>query len=190
MNLLQRIFSHRTTRRFLKRTRYLWFVLVLVPFARYIRPELMPLAIGVSAFGQLIQAWCFASLVKDREVSIRGPYLMVRNPMYLGRFFLILGLVLLLGNAWIALGYTVLYYAYMYYRVKREEARLRRRHGEEYEAFCRKVRRFLPSLGALRDPHVRFFNKGMFLENNGHWNIVLTIVVYAAVYAVHRVWPA
>ena len=46
-------------------------------------------------FGQLIQTWCFASLVKNWQLTERGPYLMCRNPMYIGRYFLILGFVLL-----------------------------------------------------------------------------------------------
>jgi hypothetical protein len=30
---------------------------------------------------------------------------------------------------------------------------------------------------------VWFFDRGMFLENHGHWNIVLTLAAYAAIYA-------
>jgi hypothetical protein len=114
---------------------------------------------------------------------------MVRNPMYLGRFFLILGFVVLLGNAWIVAAYTILYYPYMLYRVKGEEGRLRRAYTEDFEAYCRRVRRFLPSLKPLGDPAVWFFDKQMFLENHAHWNILLTTVAYAAVYTLNRVWP-
>jgi protein-S-isoprenylcysteine O-methyltransferase Ste14 len=183
--VVQDLFANKPIRKFLKRTRYLWAVGLAYPLARYMIPELLPIAIGISLLGQLIQGWCFASLVKNRELSIRGPYLLVRNPMYLGRFFLILGFVCLLGSLPAIAVYTVLYYPYMLFRVKREERRLRRIYTEEFERFCREVGRFLPSLRRLGDPAVRFFDMAMFLENNGHWNILLTLAAYAAVYTLH-----
>ena len=183
---LQDLLTHRALRRFLVKTRFLLALVLIVPLARYMRPEWLPAALGVSLFGQLIQTWCLASLVKNRELSVRGPYLMVRNPMYLGRFFLILGFVLLLGNPWIIAAYVAVYYTYMYLRVKGEERRLRRAYTEDFDAYCRKVRRFLPSFGRLGDRAVWFFDKEMFLENHGHWNILLTILAYAAVYTLHR----
>jgi hypothetical protein len=182
---LQDLVSNRALRRLLFKTRYFLAVLLVVPLARYMEPAWLPAAVGISLFGQLIQAWCFASLVKNLELSERGPYLLVRNPMYLGRFFLILGFVCLLGRPLAIVAYTAVYYLYMFTRVKREERRLQRVFGDEYERYCHEVRRFLPSLRRLGDPSVRFFDTGMFLENHGHWNILLTLAAYAAVYAIH-----
>jgi hypothetical protein len=50
---------------------------------------------------------------------------MVRNPMYLGRFFILLGFLMLLDQWWLLLAYTVIYWLYMDARVQREEAHLR-----------------------------------------------------------------
>ena len=54
-------------------------------------------------FGEAIQLWCFASLDKGRTLAFNGPYALVRNPMYLGRYFILLGGLMLLGNAWLLL---------------------------------------------------------------------------------------
>jgi hypothetical protein len=185
---VQNLFTNRTLRRFLGQTRYLLALALVVPLARYMRPPLLPAGVAISLFGQLIQGWCFASLVKNLELSIRGPYMLVRNPMYLGRYFMILGFVVLL-DSWIAIGvYTVLYYPYMHYRVKGEEGRLRREYGEQFDAYCRDVGRFFPSLRKIGDPAVRFFDWKMFLSNNGHWNILLTLLAFAAIQTIHRLW--
>jgi protein-S-isoprenylcysteine O-methyltransferase Ste14 len=184
-DVLQDLFTNKPVRKFLFKIRYLLAVALVVPLARYMHPEWLGAAVGISLLGQAIQAWCFASLVKNRELSVRGPYLLVRNPMYLGRFFLILGFICLL-DSWIAIvAYTVLYYPYMLYRVKREERRLRRAYPDEFGRYCSEVRRFLPSLGRLGEPAVRFFDWAMFRENNGHWNILLTLAAYLVVYAIH-----
>lgn len=188
--VLQGLFANRSLRRMLFRTRYLLALVLILPLGRYMHPEWLPAAVGISLFGQLIQAWCFASLVKNRELSVRGPYVLVRNPMYVGRFFLILGFVCLLDSPLAIAAYAVLYYPYMLYRVKREERRLRRNYPEPFERYCREVRRFLPSLRRLGDPAVRFFDTRMFLDNHGHWNVLLTLAAYLAIYATHRHWPA
>jgi len=106
----------------------------------------------VSMAGEFIQLWCFASLDKNRDLACNGPYTLARNPMYLGRFFIILGIVMLLGNAWVILGYAVLYYFYMVNRVKREEVRLRAVLGAPYAEYCAAVRRFLPGRPYRRPP--------------------------------------
>jgi len=186
-DVLHDLFTNQQIRKLFYRTRYLLALLLVLPLARYMHPRLLPIAIGLSLIGQLIQGWCFASLVKNRELSIRGPYLLVRNPMYLGRYFLILGFIVLLSSPLAIVGYTVLYYLYMLYRVKREERRLNRAYTEEFRRYCAEVRRFWPSWGKIREPAVRFWDNVMFLENNGHWNILLTLVAYVAVTTLHIV---
>jgi protein-S-isoprenylcysteine O-methyltransferase Ste14 len=78
----------------------------------------------------------------------RGSYRLVRNPMYVGVLALIVGQGLLLGRAvlfaWAAAA-AVLFHAFV---VLHEERELRRRFGEEYEAYCRRVGRWLPRVFA------------------------------------------
>ena len=186
-DVLHDLFTNPPIRKLFYRTRYLLALVLVVPLARYMHPELMPIAIALSLVGQLVQGWCFASLVKNRELSIRGPYLLVRNPMYLGRYFLILGFVVLLDSPVAIAVYTVLYYLYMLYRVKREERRLNRAYHEDFRSYCAEVHRFWPTWGKLKDPGLFFWDNSMFLENNGHWNILLTLLAYFAVYTLYTV---
>ena len=68
---------------------------------------------------------------------------MVRNPMYLGRFVMLSGFVLLLGSGWLV-GFTIAYWAYMDARVQREEAHLRPISAPPTRDYRRNVRRFVP----------------------------------------------
>lgn len=182
---IQNIIGNKTLRDTLKRGRGLLGLILLWPLALYMKPETLPVALAISIFGQAIQTWCFASLVKNRELTIRGPYLLVRNPMYLGRYFLILGFVWLLGS-WIAvIAFTALYWVYMGARVRREETRLARKFGKDFEQFCRDVARFWPRPRRLGQPGVWFFDWGMFVENNAHWNILATLGAFGAVLLLH-----
>lgn len=176
------IFNHPVARQAFLKLRYVLFLVLLAALARYADGERLPAGFLVSLFGEVIQLWSFASLVKNEQLTARGPYVLVRNPMYLGRFFLILGPVLLLDNPYLAAVYVVLYYFYMINRVQREEARLTGILGQPYRDYCAQVNRFLPSFSRLSDPAVRFFNWKVLRRNNGHWNLLAMLLFYGALY--------
>lgn len=132
LDVIHRVFNNPFARKLFLRLRYVLFLVFLVLLALKADAAWLPAGFLVSLFGEAIQLWSFASLVKNEQLTARGPYVLVRNPMYLGRFFLILGLVVLLGNAYLIAAYVVLYYFYMVNRVQREERRLTEILGEPY----------------------------------------------------------
>jgi len=107
------------------------------------RPPMWP-GIAVALVGELIQIWASAHLRKNVEVVMSGPYAWVRNPMYLGRFLLGLGLTLLTWRWLLIAPYVIVFWLYAQARVLGEEARLRHKFGPEYDEYRRSVRRWLP----------------------------------------------
>jgi protein-S-isoprenylcysteine O-methyltransferase Ste14 len=180
LNAIHTLFNHPVARKIFLNLRYIFAIAAVAAIAYYARRELLCAGFVVSMFGQLIQLWSFASLVKNEQLTARGPYVMVRNPMYLGRFFLILGFVVVTGSYVAIVAYSLFYWFYMYNRVQREEARLSQLLGEPYRAYCARVNRFLPNLLKLGDPMVRFFDFGVMRRNNGHWNLLATLIAWAA----------
>ncbi|MHB8622059.1 MAG: methyltransferase family protein [Sulfuricaulis sp.] len=176
------IFNHPTARQAFLKLRYVLFLALLIVLALHTDRERLLTGFVVSLFGEAIQLWSFAALVKNAQLTARGPYVLVRNPMYLGRFFLILGVVLLLDNPYVAAVYVVLYYFYMVNRVQREETRLLGILGQPYRDYCAQVNRFLPSFGRLSDPAVRFFDWKVLWHNNGQWNFLAMLLFYGALY--------
>lgn len=152
-------------------------IVVLLPF---LRRDWFLAGFVVSMFGLTIQLWCFAALDKNANLAARGPYALVRNPMYLGRFFIVGGLLLLLGQPWLLLPYAAGYYLYMDSRVGREEARLRQIFGAPYERYCAQVRRFVPGLPPPGE-QVAVWDWKLFRQNHGPLNALLTLAVWAAV---------
>ena len=79
-----------------------------------------------------------------RRLVIRGPYRVVRNPMYLGAGLALGGACLFFGS-WALLGYAALFFLGTHvFVIAYEEPTLRRMFGQEYEAYCRQVRRWWP----------------------------------------------
>ncbi|MDH5512144.1 MAG: isoprenylcysteine carboxylmethyltransferase family protein [Gammaproteobacteria bacterium] len=178
LDAIHGLFNHPVARKIFLRLRYVLVLAVLVLLAFHAEVSRLLPAFLVSLFGEAIQLWSFASLVKNEQLTARGPYVLVRNPMYLGRFFLILGVVLLFGNDYLTGVYVVLYYFYMVNRVGREEKRLMELLGQPYRDYCARVNRFLPAIGRVLDPAVRFFNWDVLYRNNGHWNLLAMLLFY------------
>ncbi|MFN7935799.1 MAG: isoprenylcysteine carboxylmethyltransferase family protein [Bryobacteraceae bacterium] len=72
------------------------------------------------------------------------PYSMVRNPMYIGGLTALIGLALYLGSlAILVFGILWGMFAHLFV-VLYEEPVLRSKFGEEYEAYCAQVARWIP----------------------------------------------
>jgi protein-S-isoprenylcysteine O-methyltransferase Ste14 len=110
-----------------------------------------------AAAGLALMLWCVllfatagggtpAPVDPPVRLVIRGPYRIVRNPMYLGVFLLLLGEAVLWGSPGIlfyAAGVTAAFHCFI---VAYEEPGLRVRFGREYEAYRERVPRWFPAL--------------------------------------------
>ncbi|MEO7851608.1 MAG: isoprenylcysteine carboxylmethyltransferase family protein [Rubrivivax sp.] len=174
--------QHPGLRRFLVKMRVPIGIVVIVLLAPFVQRQWLLAGFVVSMLGEFIQIWCFASLDKNATLTIRGPYTMVRNPMYLGRYFIVLGFLMLAAQWWLLLAFTVVYWLYMDTRVQREEAHLRPIFGAPYDDYCAQVRRFMPGWPQAGKP-VAYWNGALFSQNNAGTNLLATLAVWALVAA-------
>ena len=180
MSWVHQLFNHTATRKLLRRLRVPLALGAMVLVFRHAQPRLFWPAFAISWLGEALQVWCFASLKKTKILAWRGPYAIVRNPMYLGRFFLLLGVLMLLESAWLLLSFSLVYYLYMVNRVKREEVTLRGVFGTDYDEYCRRIGRFLPRRIAREDlKQVPYFKLELFSRNHAHWNLLGTAIAWA-----------
>lgn len=84
-------------------------------------------------------------LFANQKLVTGGPYAIVRHPMYAGLLLASLG-SLLIYHTW-----TTLLFAFfapaLFIRARREEAALAAEFGEQWQAYCKRVRAFLPRFG-------------------------------------------
>ncbi|BCS95997.1 hypothetical protein DSLASN_16290 [Desulfoluna limicola] len=141
----------------------------------------------VSCLGQMLQVWCMSTIKTQKKLTTTGPYMFVRNPMYLGRFFLIFGVLMMTGNPFLLILLVIVYYFYMVNRVKREERSLAGIFGKDYEDYCRDVHPYLPGLKRFDPASLWSFNKESFVQNNVLTNIAVPFVCYITLYLVARI---
>jgi len=92
-----------------------------------------------------------APLQAQHQLIQNGPYAIVRHPMYLGYWLLLLG-VTLIYRAWAPLVFLVMCLASFFRRASREESTLAERFGDKWRAYTVRVPMFVPRglIGAKR----------------------------------------
>jgi len=99
------------------------------------------------ALGELIRFWALGFVEKKgKKLAMSGPYAFVRNPLYVGNFFLGLGVAVIVWN-WIILVLFLIGFLGIYTgTIRGEEKHLREMFGKSYEDYCQNVPSFLPRL--------------------------------------------
>lgn len=126
---------------------------LLLAGARPPKPGL-PAALLLAAGGALY-AWCVwdfacfgrgtpAPIDAPRRLVVRGPYRVVRNPMYVAVLVVILGQALLFRSRTILLYGAAIAACFTLFVMGYEEPHLRRRFGADYEDYVAHVGRWLP----------------------------------------------
>jgi protein-S-isoprenylcysteine O-methyltransferase Ste14 len=98
------------------------------------------------------------------DLVTEGLFAHTRNPLYVGKFFMVLGAGIA-SNRWPALLAIAGFYSFMYHAVVlAEEAYLRGKFGAAFDAYCAGVPRWLPRLRGLDETLSR---------STFHWKRVL-----------------
>lgn len=85
-----------------------------------------------------------APIAPPRHLVIGGLYRYVRNPMYVAVSSLVFGQGLLLGNVRVLKYGLAVAVGFHLFVLLYEEPALRRKFGNEYDVYCKNVRRWLP----------------------------------------------
>jgi protein-S-isoprenylcysteine O-methyltransferase Ste14 len=123
-----------------------------LPSAAWRRIGLLPLAAGACIYFKC--AWDFAvtglgtpaPIDMPRRLVVKGLYRFVRNPMYVGVAWFVVGQAILFGSSAMCIYIACVWLICNLFVVFYEEPTLRRKFGAEYEEYCRRVPRWLPRL--------------------------------------------
>ncbi len=116
------------------------------------------LAVGafISLAGLAWRAYASGYLEKNVRLAVAGPYAYCRNPLYLGSFFIGIGMILA-GRTWLLGIVFLLFFVGVYVPVMRREAGdLQRRFGSVYQEYAARVPLWLPASRRRQSEAERF----------------------------------
>ena len=113
------------------------------------------------------------------ELNTSGLYSITRNPLYLGNFFMWLGLAMFTENVWFVISFVFFYWIYYERIVFAEEQFLERKFGEQYTEWATLVPVFIPKFSLFKNTHLTFSLKKVLLkEKNGLFAVFLIFTVF------------
>jgi len=119
------------------------------PFQTYQFPGMVVFLIGLVILSHCIFRFAtegrgtLSPVVPTKELVIKGLYRFSRNPMYVGVVLILVGEAIFFrsNDLWIYL--IIVFLIFNLFIVLFEEPRLRKDFGDAYQAYCKKVRRWL-----------------------------------------------
>ncbi len=105
-------------------------------------------------FGELFRVYSVSfigSISRTRSDStgqkliVSGPFAFVRNPLYVGNFFVSVGFAIFSGVFWIVAVTAIAFIVQYFFIVKYEEAILTKTFGEDYISYRKRVPAFFPA---------------------------------------------
>lgn len=99
-----------------------------------------------SVWGRIVLGsnWSADAVLKSGQTLVsRGPYALVRNPIYTGITLGMIGSAVALGNVGGLLA-VALILVFSFLRITYEEKMMKEKFGEEWDSYAGKVKRFIP----------------------------------------------
>jgi protein-S-isoprenylcysteine O-methyltransferase Ste14 len=152
------------------------------------------LFLAIAAIGQFIRAYSVGFAAKNTSgrntkvgqvadsLNSSGIYSTVRHPLYLGNFFMWLGLALFTINLWFIIAFIFMYLLYYERIMYAEEEFLRDKYGNDYEQWASVTPAIIPSFKNWKSPEGRFsLWKVIKQEKAGILNLFLTIFLFKVI---------
>ena len=108
-------------------------------------------------------------------LNTTGIYSIVRHPLYLGNFIMMLGLSLFPHQWWLTVIFVLSFWLYYERIMYAEEGFLRAKFGDQFVAWAEKTPPFIPNLKLWRPPDLSFsFRNVLRREYNGFFAMIVT----------------
>ena len=117
-----------------------------IVFLFFMHPSVHSLCIGggIALAGALLRLWAAGHIEKGRVLSQGGPYAFTRNPLYLGSFFMALGIIIAGQGYWLLLPLGAFFVIFYYPVMRAEEQELFNGYGDKFFEYSRRVPLFFP----------------------------------------------
>ena len=148
------------------------------------------ICLAISFIGVFIRAYAVGYAAKGTSgrntkegqiaetLNTTGIYSIVRNPLYLGNFVIMLGQIVLLRSAWCVLVYILSFWLYYERIIMAEEDFLKKKFGAAYENYARCTPAFIPNLSLWKKTALTYSTKFM-IRKESHGLFVMMLIFTA-----------
>jgi len=153
-------------------------LLLVAVCAYFAKPDRGTVAVGMAmaVVGQLFRIYAAGFIHKNRQLASNGPYALVRHPLYLGNFLILIGFTLAAANIYVALGVIVFFLVWYPAAIAYEDRKLERIFEDEWRAWSKNIRAIIPGRFRWADLKSNGWDTYQSLIRNGELPISLYLL--------------
>ena len=116
------------------------------------------------------------------HLNTSGMYSIVRHPLYVGNFFMWLGVAMLTEDTWFIIAFILAYWLYYERIMYAEEQFIGKKFGARFTEWAAKTPAMIPAIGKWHNPDLKFSTKKVLRqEKNGFAAIFILFFIFDAI---------
>ena len=121
-------------------------LLLVAVCAHFARPDSGTVSIGLAlaVLGQVFRIYAAGYIFKNKQLASTGPYSLVRHPLYLGNFIILIGFTIASANLYVAAGVVVFFLVWYPAAIAYEDSKLENIFGEDWREWSKNIRAIIP----------------------------------------------
>jgi protein-S-isoprenylcysteine O-methyltransferase Ste14 len=153
-------------------------LLLVAVCAYFAKPDTGTVAIGLAMalVGQVFRIYAAGFIFKNKQLASTGPYALVRHPLYLGNFLILIGFTLAAANLYVAIGVIVFFLIWYPAAIAYEDSKLENIFEEEWREWSKDIRAIIPGRFRWSDLKADGWDTYQSLIRNGELPISLYLL--------------
>jgi protein-S-isoprenylcysteine O-methyltransferase Ste14 len=153
-------------------------LLLVAVCAHYARPDIGTVSAGLilAALGQVFRIYAAGYIFKNKQLASTGPYALVRHPLYLGNFMILIGFAVACANPYVAAGVVIFFLVWYPAAIAYEDSKLENIFGDEWREWSKNIRAILPGRVRWSDLKASGWDTYQSLIRNGELPISLYLL--------------
>ena len=121
-------------------------LLLVAVCAYFAKPDSGTVAIGLAmaVVGQVFRIYAAGFIHKNKQLASNGPYALVRHPLYLGNFLILIGFTLACANLYVVAGVILFFLIWYPAAIVYEDSKLERIFEDEWRAWSKNIHAIIP----------------------------------------------
>lgn len=134
---------------------------------------LVIIGLAMAAFGQIFRIYAAGFIHKNKQLASTGPYSLVRHPLYLGNFLILIGFALAANNLYVWAGVAAFFLIWYPAAISYEDSKLESIFEDEWREWSKNIRAIIPGKFKWADLKAEGWDTYQSLIRNGELPISL-----------------
>jgi len=150
--------------------------LLLVAVCAYFASQdkgFVTLGLALAVAGQIFRIYAAGFIHKNKQLATTGAYALVRHPLYLGNFLIMIGFTIAAANWYVSLVVVMFWLIWYPAAIAYEDAKLERIFEDEWRAWSKNIRAVIPGRFRFANLKAEGWDTYQSLIRNGELPITL-----------------